>query len=194
MVKVSVILPVYGVALNMEQVRPSIARRLGIPAAGLVDSPRYIDGVVEMMLDATQRYDEPLTDERLFGWHNTLFPTGRSGLYKIDVGCYRTHGMQVVSSPMGMERVHYEAPEPSRVPREMRTILSWINTADTTDPLLRDSCGNLTTGKWAKICHCSTDTALNDIKDLFAKDILEKGESGGRSTHYVMRMQQMNKF
>lgn len=304
-----------GELLNMEQVRSSIARRLGIQTAGLVDSPRYVDGVVEMMLDATQRYLEPLTDERLFGWHNTLFPTGRSGLYKIDVGCYRTHEMQVVSGPMGMERVHYEAPKPDRVPQEMEVFLSWINSTDTTDSLLRaaiahlwfvtihpfddgngrigravmdmmlsradgttyrfyslssqilksrkeyyqvledeqkgdgditewllwflqttehalgeaensvrkavdrqkfwlsvahlsfndrqrkmmdmlmeDFKGNLTSGKWAKICHCSTDTALNDIKDLMAKGILAKGESGGRNTNYVMKNQQQTKY
>lgn len=132
-----------GELLNLEQVWSSIARRLGIQTAGLVDSPRYIDGVVEMMLDATQRYQEPLTDERLFGWHNTLFPTGRSGLYKIEVGCYRTHEMQVVSGPMGMERVHYEAPKPDRVPQEMEAFLSWINSTDTTDPLLRAAIAHL---------------------------------------------------
>lgn len=304
-----------GELLNLEQVWSSIARRLGIQTAGLVDSPRYIVGVVEMMLDATQRYQEPLTDERLFGWHNTLFPTGRSGLYKIEVGCYRTHEMQMVSGPMGMERVHYEAPKPDRVPQEMDAFLSWINSTDPTDPLLRaaiahlwfvtihpfddgngrigravidmmllradgtpyrfyslssqilksrkeyyqvledeqkgdgditewllwflqttekalgeaensvrkaverqkfwlsvallsfndrqrkmmdmlmeDFKGNLTSGKWAKICHCSSDTALNDIKDLMAKGVLEKGESGGRNTNYVMRNQQQTKY
>lgn len=113
-----------GEMLNLQQVRSSIARRLGIDTAGLVTSSRYIDGVVEMMLDATQHYNATLTDDRLFGWHNTLFPTGRNQLYKIDVGSYRTHAMQVVSGPMGKERVHYEAPSPERVPAEMEIFLS----------------------------------------------------------------------
>ena len=108
-----------GELLNPEQVRSSIARRLGLEVAGLVHSPRHVDGVVEMMLDATQRYDMPLTSERLFGWHNALFPTGFSGLYKIEVAKYRSGEMQVVSGAMGKERVHYEAPEASRVEAEM---------------------------------------------------------------------------
>ncbi|MBO4653953.1 MAG: Fic family protein [Bacteroidales bacterium] len=296
-----------GELLNLQQVRSSIARRLGIATAGLVESSHYIEGVVEMMLDATQRYNEPLSDERLFGWHNTLFPTGRSQLYKIDVGCYRTHAMQVVSGPMGHERVHYEAPQPERVTLEIARFISWLNNTDATDAVLRaaiahlwfvtihpfddgngrigraimdmmlcradntpnrfysmsaqilkkrneyydlledaqkgngditewlvwflhtmeqalsesellvqkairrnqfwdsvsklsfnerqrkilellleDFKGNLTSGKWAKICHCSTDTALNDIKDLLQKGILDKAEEGGRSTNYKL--------
>ena len=126
-----------GELLNPEQVRSSIARRLGLEVAGLVHSPRHVDGVVEMMLDATQRYDMPLTSERLFGWHNALFPTGFSGLYKIEVAKYRSGEMQVVSGAMGKERVHYEAPEASRVEAEMTAFLSWFNATSNIDPVIK---------------------------------------------------------
>ena len=99
-----------GELLNYDQVRSSVARRLGIETVGLVESDRYVEGVVEMMLDATQNYKALLDDERLFGWHNALFPTGRSGLYKIEVAQYRTGETQVVSGAMGKEVVHFQAP------------------------------------------------------------------------------------
>jgi Fic family protein len=116
-----------GEMLNYEQVRSSIARRLGINAAGLVPSARNVEGVVEMMLDATQNYQKPLTAERLFGWHAALFPTGYSGMYKIVVGNYRTEEMQVVSGAMGKERVHYEAMAAHDVKTEMHQFLLWLN-------------------------------------------------------------------
>ena len=126
-----------GETLNIQQVRSSIARRLGINAAGLVPSARYIDGIVEMNLDATRNYSQPLTDERLFGWHNVLFPTGRSGLYKIEVGRYRTREMEVVSGPMEMETVHYQAPAPERVAEEMMKFLTWFNSDGAMDLVLK---------------------------------------------------------
>lgn len=126
-----------GEMLNLEQVRSSIALRLGIPTAGIVKTTRYIEGVVEMMLDATQNYTRPLTDLRLFGWHNVLFPSGMSGLYQIDVARYRTHVMQVVSGPMGHETVHYEAPAPERVPEEMARFIDWMNNEVAIDPVLK---------------------------------------------------------
>ncbi len=126
-----------GELLNPEQVRSSIARRLGLDVAGLVNSPRNVDGIVEMMLDATQRYSSPLTDERLFGWHNALFPSGFSGLYKIEVAKYRSGAMQVVSGAMGKERVHYEAPEAAHVEAEMTKFLAWINNNTQTDPVMK---------------------------------------------------------
>lgn len=296
-----------GESLNMTEVRSSIARRLGIETAGLVSTSRYVDGVVEMLMDATQHYDTLLSDERLFGWHNVLFPTGRSGLYAIEVGKYRTGEMQVVSGPMGHETVHYEAPEPERVPEEMHRFISWVNTEDEIDPVIKAGIahlwfvsihpfddgngritraitdmllarsehsskrfysmsnemkimqkdyynvlektqkgdgditewllwfldcfgkalasteetlssviakshfweihkgiavnerqrkiinmqfdgffGKLTSGKWAKIGKCSTDTALNDIRDLINKGMLKKNEEGGRSTNYSL--------
>ena len=119
-----------GEILNYEQVRSSIARRLGINTAGLVPSSRHIDGVVEMMLDATQRYSLPLTENRLFGWHAALFPTGYSGPYKIETGQYRSREMQVVSGAMGKEKVHYEAPKPELVKAEMDKFLDWFNDDD----------------------------------------------------------------
>ena len=296
-----------GENLNLEEVRSSIARRLGITTAGIVPVSRYVEGVVEMQIDATQNYDKPLSSERLFGWHNVLFPTGMSGLYHIDVGKYRSGDMQVVSGAMGMEKVHYQAPSADRVPEEMERFISWVN-GDTgidavlkaaiahlwfvsihpfddgngriaralTDMLLArsENCnkrfysisaemkllqkeyykilertqhgdgditewvlwfmhcfeqaldsaedalssvlrkadfwernrnvsfnerqrkllnmqfdgflGKLTTGKWAKIAKCSTDTALNDIRDLVEKGVLKKADEGGRSTNYIL--------
>ena len=132
-----------GESLNLQQVRSSIARRLGINTAGLVQSQRYIDGIVEMNLDATRNYAAPLTSERLFGWHNVLFPTGRSGFYKIEVGKYRTHDMEVVSGPMGMETVHYSAPAPERVPDEMELFLRWFNDDNDTDLVLKAAIAHL---------------------------------------------------
>jgi len=297
-----------GENLNIQQVRSSIARRLGINTAGLVPSARYIDGIVEMNLDATRNFNTPLTDDRLFGWHNVLFPTGRSGLYKIDVGKFRTREMEVVSGPMGMEIVHYKAPAPERVPDEMQRFLSWFNADDTMDLVLKAAIahlwfvtihpfddgngriaraltemllaksdgsplrfysmsneinadrngyysiledtetgdgditgwlqwflerlrksidnsiktmdnvlkktdffaristlninqrqkkiltlifdgfdGKLTTAKYAKICKCSQDTALNDINFLIANGILEKINSNGKNTAYWLK-------
>lgn len=295
-----------GEILNLDQVRSSLAKRLGFEITTAVPVSRYIEGVVEMMLDATQHYDVPMTDDRLFGWHNVLFPSGISGLYRIEVGKYRSGEMQVVSGAMGREKVHYEAPDPKRVPDEMARFIAWLN--DNTiavDPVLKagvahlwfvsihpfddgngritraitemllcradgtrkrfyslsnqinidrnkyyevlekvqkgngditewllwflecldkaiesttktlssvlskarfwdihreegfndrqrkiinmlfdDFFGKLTTGKWAKIAKCSSDTALNDINDLVAKGVLKKNDEGGRSTNY----------
>jgi Fic family protein len=126
-----------GESLNYEQVRSSIARRLGINIAGLLPSNRHIEGIVEMMLDATQLYNSPLTAERLFGWHAALFPTGYSGPYKIEVGRYRTGDMQVVSGAMGKEKVHYQALPPGRVKAEMDKFLEWFNNDNTLDPVLK---------------------------------------------------------
>ena len=296
-----------GEALNLAEVRSSIARRLGIEKAGLVPASRYVDGIVEMLLDATQHYDRPLSEDRLFGWHNVLFPTGRSGLYSIEVAKYRSGEMQVVSGAMGHELVHYQAPEPERVPDEMRRFIGWVNGDDGTDSVVRAGIahlwfvsihpfddgngriaraitdmllarsegtskrfysmsneikllqkdyydvlertqkgdgditewllwflgcfdkalssteqtlssvlekarfweshhdlvvnerqrkiinmqfdgffGKLTSGKWAKIGKCSTDTALNDIRYLVEQGVLKKNEEGGRSTNYSL--------
>ena len=260
-----------------------------------------------MLLDATQHYDQPLSDDRLFGWHNVLFPTGRSGFYAIKVAKYRTGEMQVVSGPMGHEKVHYEAPGPERVPEEMHRFIDWVNADNGIDPVLKAGIahlwfvsihpfddgngritraitdmmlarsehsskrfysmsnemkilqkeyydvlektqkgdgditawliwfldcfdralssteetlasvlakarfwenhrdlavnerqrkiinmqfdgffGKLTSGKWAKIGKCSSDTALNDIKDLVEKGVLRKNDEGGRSTNYSL--------
>lgn len=296
-----------GETLDRQQVRSSIARRLGIETAGMVGTSRYVEGVVEMLLDATQRYADPLTDKRLYGWHNVLFPSGMSGLYRIEVARYRSGEMQVVSGAMGKEKVHYEAPKPERVPQEMQRFIDWVNAEVEMDEVVKaaiahlwfvtihpfddgngriaraltdmilarseqtskrfysmsaeiklmraeyyevlertqrgegditewllwffrcfdaalDSTeeslsavlakarywehfskeevnerqrklinlqfdgffGKLTSGKWAKIGKCSSDTALNDIKNLLNKGMLVKNGEGGRSTNYSL--------
>ena len=129
-----------GENLNPAEVRSSIARRLGIETGGLVPAGRHVDGVVEMMLDATQHYEQALTDDRLFGWHAALFPTGRSGMRVISVGAYRAvdaDPMEVVSGPMGKEKVHFVAPGGERVGTEMTLFLNWFNNNQTTDPVLK---------------------------------------------------------
>ncbi|WBX86374.1 Fic family protein [Sphingosinicella microcystinivorans] len=134
-----------GEVLDREQVRSSIARRLGMDIGGLVEADRNVEGVVEMMLDATQNYAEPLTTERLFGWHAALFPTGRSGMSRITVGAWRKPEggpMQVVSGPIGRERVHYEAPASDRLDDEMARFLEWFETA-TPDPVLKAGIAHL---------------------------------------------------
>ncbi len=136
-----------GELLDAEQVRSSVARRLGMDIAGLVPSDRQVDGVVEMMLDATQQYTHPLTAERLFGWHAALFPTGRSGMLKIEVANWRTNSkndpMQVVSGPMGREQVHFTAPDADKLTNEMNRFLHWFNTEHNTDPLIKAAIAHL---------------------------------------------------
>jgi Fic family protein len=129
-----------GEFLNSDQVRSSIARKLGMEIVGSVESDRNVDGVVEMMLDATQNCFSPLTVDRLFDWHAALFPTGRSGLYKIDVGDWRkdtTGPMQVVSGAMGKEKVHFQAPNSALVEEEMNVFLDWFNNHLNTDLVIK---------------------------------------------------------
>ncbi|RKS14298.1 Fic family protein [Flavobacterium sp. 120] len=132
-----------GEQLNPEQVRSSIARRLGIEIAGAVPAERHVEGVVEMLLDATQRYEEPLSDDRLFGWHAALFPTGRSGMYKIKTAAWRDDAMQVTSGPMGKETIHFEAPSADKVPTEMNVFLDWFNSNQDIDPVLKAAFAHL---------------------------------------------------
>lgn len=122
-----------GEMLNPDQVRSSLARRLGIDIAGAIPADRAVEGVVEMMLDATQRFADPLTQARLFGWHAALFPTGYGGIHPIRVGAWRDDArgaMQVISGPISRERVHFEAPAAERLQREMDMFLAWVNAAD----------------------------------------------------------------
>lgn len=298
-----------GEVLNPELVRSSIAGHLGLDYKGKENRDRRIDGMVEMMLDATQNNDKSLTDDRLFGWHSALFPTGRSGMYKIEVAKWRTGAMQVVSGPMGREKIHFEAPNANLLEKEMQNFLTWFNDQQEMDDLLKAgiahfwfvtihpfddgngriaraiadmrlskadrvnqrfysmstqinadkksyyqileksqkstlditpwlvwflNClkqaitnsegiitkvsakhqflvknssaitndrqrlmitrlldgfeGHLTTSKYAKLTKSSTDTALRDITHLIEKDILLKSGSGGRSTHYQLKM------
>ncbi len=135
-----------GEKLNTDQVRSSIARRLGIELAGAVPADQSVEGVVEMMLDATQKYADELTADRLFAWHAALFPTGRSGMHKITAGAWRTPDagpMQVVSGAFGRERVHFEAPEAGRLPAEMHAFLNWFNAAPDTDLVLKAAIAHL---------------------------------------------------
>lgn len=301
-----------GEILDQDQVRSSIARRLGMDVAGLVPADRNVEGVVEMLLDATQNYESKLTKDRLFDWHAALFPTGRSGMHHITVGDWRNNKagpMQVVSGPMGRERIHFEAPDASKLENEMESFLKWFNTSPMhIDPVLKAAIahlwfvtihpfddgngrigrtiadmqlaradgspqrfysmsaqirkernkyydilestqkgdlditewlqwflecldralvateeiltgvlnkakywelfankklndrqrlmlnklldgfdGKLNTTKWAKITKSSQDTALRDIQNLIDQDVLQKEESGGRSTSYILK-------
>lgn len=297
-----------GVMLNPDSVRSSIARRLGIEDDGLLAEDHYVEGLVDVMLDAVRNCREPLSDDRLFGWHAALFPLGRSGMHRITVADWRKgeEPMQVVSGAFGHEKVHYEAPVSDDVPAEMARLIDWCNNTDISplimaavvhlwfvtihpfddgngrisrtlaDMLLArldiDSAryysmsaeinrnkkayyeilestqkgdlditewilwffdclekaitrasaviertleksaywdkfrdieinerqrkiinrlwdgfeGKLTSSKWAKMCHCSQDTALRDINDLIAKGMLRDSGEGGRSTNYLL--------
>lgn len=136
-----------GEVLDPEQVRSSIARRLGLDAGGLVPASRDVEGIVEMMLDATQNHIAPLTDERLFGWHAALFPTGRSGMHKIVTGAWRNNTtddpMQVVSGAMGKEKVHFQAPDADALAAEMEAFCGWFNNEQKTDPALKAALAHL---------------------------------------------------
>ncbi len=299
-----------GEILNPDQVRSSLARRLGMDIAELVPSDRNVDGIVDMMLDAIQNHNLLLSEERLSGWHSSLFPAGKSGMYKIKVGTYRddsTGPMQVVSGAMGKEKVHFQAPPSSELEKEMDFFFRWVNNENNMDPVLKAGIahfwfitlhpfddgngriaraitdllltradgvtqryysmsaqiqkerkgyynileasqkgtlditnwlkwfldclinaltssdkilskvlfkhkfwnkyaketlnsrqilmlnkildgfkGNVTSGKWAKITKCSTDTALRDIQNLINRKILRKELAGGRSTNYEL--------
>jgi len=136
-----------GENLNPEEVRSSIARRLGIDIAGLIPASRDIEGIVEMMLDATQQFSKPLTKDRFFDWHAALFPTGRSSMmHKITVGGWRTIDagpMQVVSGPIGKEKVHFEAPDADRLEKEMQAFLKWFGNGDDIDPVIKAGIAHL---------------------------------------------------
>lgn len=299
-----------GVELSRDSVRSSVARHLGVTLDKDHLPDHYTEGVVNVMMEATLHYAEPLNAERLFGWHAALFPTGYSDGYKIDVARWRSgeEPMQVVSGPMGKQKVHYEAPDCGHIPEMMEQFMQWVNDEnDNTDPIIRaalahlwfvtihpfddgngritrtitemmlaradqserrfysmsaeimhhrnryydaleraQKCdmdvtewlvwfletlrdaltqaiittqrtlkkatfwqrmdgieiserqrkvinllwdgldGKLNTGKWAKINHCSQDTALRDIDDLIEKEILRKAAEGGRSTNYEL--------
>jgi len=132
-----------GEKLDKEQVRSSIARRLGLDIGTLTPADRHVDGVVEMMLDATQHYARPLTEDRLFAWHAALFPAGWSGMSKIVAGYWRDGPVQVVSGPIGRRTVHYEAPAAKRVPKEMRAFLKWLNGDSDIDPVIKAALAHL---------------------------------------------------
>jgi Fic family protein len=135
-----------GEILNPRSVRSSIARKLGLDDANPTPSGHDVDGLVEVLIDATRNYSQPLSEERLFGWHAALFPTGRSGMRRITVGDWRkdeTGPMQVVSGPLGREKVHFQAPGQERLADEMTRFISWFNAACTLDPLIRSALSHL---------------------------------------------------
>lgn len=135
-----------GEVLNPDQVRSSLARRLGMDIGALAPADRHVDGVVDMLLDATQHFDRPLSEGRLFGWHSALFPTGRSGMYKIVVGKWRDQSagpMQVVSGAIGREKIHFEAPASDIVPKEMIRFIDWFNENQGLDPVLKSAIAHL---------------------------------------------------
>lgn len=138
-----------GEFLNQEQVRSSIAKRLGLDYTGIDHVDRNVEGVVEMMLDATQRYNMTLDHERIFGWHASLFPTGWSGMHRIDTGCYRDGKMQVVSGPMGKEKIHFQAPPAEVVKEEMDVFLDWFDKKINIDGVLKAAIAHL----WFIIIH-----------------------------------------
>jgi Fic family protein len=301
-----------GELLDPAQVRSSIARKLGMELAATVKTDRNVEGVVEMMLDATQKYFEPLSADRLFDWHAALFPTGRSGIRKITTANWRQDingPMQVVSGSLGREKIHYQAPDANQVEKEMTKFINWFNHNEDNDLVMKAAIahlwfitihpfedgngriaraitdvmlaksdkstqrfysmsaqirvernnyyeilektqkgglditewliwflnclinalksteevlsnillkadfwkehsgkilndrqqkilnkiwdgfeGKLTSAKWAKIAKCSKDSAVRDINDLIDKNILEKEESGGRSTSYRLKI------
>lgn len=163
-----------GELLNYDQVRSSIARRLGINTAGLVPSSRHIEGIVEMMLDATQRHNLPLTKKRLCGWHAALFPTGYSGPYEIEVGRYRTGEMQVVSGAIGKEKVQYEAVKAELVEAEMDKFLDWFNNDNQLDPVLKAAIAHF----WFIIIH-PFDDGNGRIGRAITDMLLARAESSG---------------
>lgn len=157
-----------GEILNSDQVRSSVARHLGIETEGLPEADRYVNGVVQLMLDATQNYMQSLNGGRLFDWHAALFPTGRSGAYKITVAGWRqgAEPMQVVSGAMGREKVHYEAPSSDDVPHQMELFFTWANDIQRVDPVLKAAVAHL----WFVTIHPFDDgngRIARTITDLF---------------------------
>ena len=192
-----------GAVLDAEQVRSSIARRLGLDFGGKVQTSRDVEGVVEMMLDATQKYAQPLTAERLFSWHASLFPTGRSGMRRITVGAWRPADigpMQVVSGPIGRERVHFEAPSADRLKREVSFFLKWFGAANGIDPVLKAGIAHF----WFVTIHPFEDgngrisRAIADMALARAEGTMERFYSmstqiEAEKKHYYLNLEQSQK-
>lgn len=167
-----------GEKLDADQVRSSIARRLGIDIGALTPVDRHVEGIVEMMLDATRRYEQPLNRERLFAWHASLFPSGRSGMARIRVGAWRDGGtgpMQVVSGPIGKERVHFEAPGANRLDAEMGAFLGWFEGPRRVDAVLKAALAHL----WFVTIH-PFDDGNGRIARAIADMVLARSESGSQ--------------
>lgn len=172
-----------GETLNADLVRSSVARRLGLDAGGLDHDDRNVEGAVDMMLDATQRYDQPLTRERLFGWQAALFPTGYSGMRRIAVGEWRqdtTGPMQVISGPIGRERVHFEAPDATRIDREVEAFLDWFNSPADTDPVIKAGLAHL----WFVTIHPFED-GNGRVARAIAEMLLARADSASQRFYSV---------
>ena len=169
-----------GIILDSAEVRSSVARKLGIKVADEKTPTHYVDGIVEMMLDATTNYLEPLSEKRLFSWHGALFPTGRSGLSEIHVGAYRTEPMQVVSGMFGREKVHYRAPEAEKVPAEMKTFIDWFNDKDVKPSYIKSAVAHF----WFVSIH-PFDDGNGRIARAISDMILAQAESNGQRFYSV---------
>jgi len=175
-----------GELLNPDQVRSSIARRLGLEISGSVESDRNVDGMVDMMMDAMQHFDKPLTTDRLFNWHSALFPAGRSGMYKITVADWRndsTGPMQVVSGAMGKEKVHYQAPDSTLIESEMVRFIDWFNNENNIDLVLKAAIAHL----WFVTIHPFEDGNGRITRTL--TDMLLAGSDGNSQRFYSMSAQ-----
>jgi Fic family protein len=165
-----------GDVLDRDQVRSSIARRLGMDIGALGAADRHVEGVVDMMLDATENYADALTEDRLFGWHAALFPAGRAGIHKITVGAWRkdlSGPMQVVSGPIGREHVHFQAPAAEQLETEMRAFLAWFNGDDgKVDPVIKAGIAHL----WFVTIH-PFDDGNGRIARAIADEALARSEN-----------------
>lgn len=167
-----------GEKLDAAQVRSSIARRMGLDIGALPQIDRNVEGIVEVMLDATSKYDAPLTQERLFAWHAALFPTGRSGLQRITVGGWRTEAsgpMQVVSGPYGREKIHYEAPVHDRLKKEMERFLRFFNSPSDTDFVIKSAMAHF----WFVTIH-PFDDGNGRIARAMADSVLARSEKSSQ--------------
>ncbi|MEO8021347.1 Fic family protein [Polaromonas sp.] len=167
-----------GERLSLDAVRSSIARRLGLDIGALAPSDRHVDGVVDVVLDATRNFDQALTRERLFGWHAALFPTGYSGRVRITVAAWRNDAsgpMQVVSGPVGRERVHFQAPPANTLPAQTETFLQWFNTAPAGDALIKAGLAHL----WLVTLH-PFDDGNGRISRAVGDMALARAEGTGR--------------
>ena len=172
-----------GELLDLQQVRSSLARKLGISIAGMKESDRKVDGVVEMMLDATQNYDEPLNKNRMFNWHAALFPTGRNTMYKINVAKYRDDkggAMQVISGAMSKEKVHFEAPDAKLLTKEMNTFFAWLNKKSKIDDVVKAAVAHL----WFVTIHPFDDGNGRIARAL--SDMLLTSSEQGNQRYYSM--------
>lgn len=181
-----------GEILNADLVRSSIARRLGMDIGMLTPADRHVEGVVEMLLDATQNYQEALSEERLFGWHAALFPTGRSGMFKITVGNWRDNAggpMQVVSGPMGREKVHFEAPASERLPEEMTQFINWFNADNDQDSVIKAAIAHL----WFVTIHPFDDGNGRIARSIADMQLARSDESTQRFYSMSAQIQQKRK-